>query len=328
MLLSHWRVQWGIQSPWVQGALGERYWTYQFQRVMSLGKRCVYQALMWWTVCWSSRQSALGKILESSNVMASFSTHVRDFLFIALIVLHSLVGSDLWSSVSTNGLHVCLCCSFVVLVILSFICCRAIEVGSLDMRSSRALVFSNISAGTGSVLRQCQTEGIWCDAAFRMMVCKIFSFFGSWLEATFCSACPLISLRYRSQLAFLKLELIRWGIRLIVRSIRKLMRIGRWSESMFVLVCQLVEVIREADANETSGEDGLALLSSLVAGSQLRIPTYEPDIMFSYLLSLSTTPSGVHWSLQVLGYLCHHQMVQGRKVTSCARACWGVCRCW
>ena len=45
---------------------------------------------------------------------------------------------------------------------------------------------------------------------------------------------------------------------LIVRSISKLMRIGRWSEPRFVFVCQSVEVIREADANETSGGDGLA----------------------------------------------------------------------
>ena len=37
------------------------------------------------------------------------------------------------------------------------------------------------------------------------------------------------------------------------------MRIGRWSEPRFVFVCQLVEVMREADANETSGELGLAL---------------------------------------------------------------------
>ena len=59
------------------------------------------------------------------------------------------------------------------------------------------------------------------------------------------------------------------------------MRIGRLSEPMFVLVCQLVEVIREADANETSGEDGLALSGSLVGESQLRIPKLEPDIIFS-----------------------------------------------
>ena len=52
---------------------------------------------------------------------------------------------------------------------------RAGEVGSLDLRSSRALIFSNISAGTGSVLIRCRPEGICRDAAFRMMVRKIFS---------------------------------------------------------------------------------------------------------------------------------------------------------
>ena len=59
------------------------------------------------------------------------------------------------------------------------------------------------------------------------------------------------------------------------------MRIGRWSEPRFVFVCQLVEVISEADANETSGEDGLALPGSLVGESQLRIPKLEPDATFS-----------------------------------------------
>ena len=44
------------------------------------------------------------------------------------------------------------------------------------------------------------------------------------------------------------------------------MRIGRRSEPRFV--CQLVEVIREADANETSGEDGLTLPGSLVGEPQ------------------------------------------------------------
>ena len=37
------------------------------------------------------------------------------------------------------------------------------------------------------------------------------------------------------------------------------MRIGRWSKPRFLFVYQLLEVIIEADANETSGEDGLAL---------------------------------------------------------------------
>ena len=40
-------------------------------------------------------------------------------------------------------------------------------------------------------------------------------------------------------------------------------------------------MIKEADANETSGEDVLALSSSLVGESQLRIPMLEPDIIFS-----------------------------------------------
>ena len=62
------------------------------------------------------------------------------------------------------------------------------------------------------------------------------------------------------------------------------MRISRWSESRFV--CQLVEVIREADANERSGEDGLALLSSLGGESQLTIPMFEPEIMFSNMVPL------------------------------------------
>ena len=76
------------------------------------------------------------------------------------------------------------------------------------------------------------------------------------------------------------------------------MMIGRWSEPRFVFVCQLVEVIREADANETSGEDGLALPGSLVGESQLRIPNipilYSQIGCLPYLSSLSTTPSGVH----------------------------------
>ena len=55
--------------------------------------------------------------------------------------------------------HFCLLCSFVILVISSFISGRMGEVGSLDLRSSRALTFSNISVGTGSVLSRCRAEG-------------------------------------------------------------------------------------------------------------------------------------------------------------------------
>ena len=42
----------------------------------------------------------------SSKVMASFSAFGGDLPSIAFIVLHSLEGSVLWSSVSSNCLHV------------------------------------------------------------------------------------------------------------------------------------------------------------------------------------------------------------------------------
>ena len=77
-------------------------------------------------------------------MMASFSAFDSDLPSIALIVLHGLEGSIMWSSDSTNCLYVFLRCSFVVLVISSFICCRAGKVGSLDLRSSCALILSNI----------------------------------------------------------------------------------------------------------------------------------------------------------------------------------------
>ena len=66
---------------------------------------------------------------------------------------------------------------------------------------------------------------------------------------------------------------------LIVRSICKLIRIARWSEPRFVFVCQLVEVIREADANKTSGEDGSVLPDSLVDESQLIIPKLRVSVV-------------------------------------------------
>ena len=46
-------------------------------------------------------------------------------------------------------------------------------------------------------------------------------------------------------------------------------------------------MIRKADANETSGEDGLALLGSLVGEFQLRISKFEPEIMFPNMLPLA-----------------------------------------
>ena len=50
------------------------------------------------------------------------------------------------------------------------------------------------------------------------------------------------------------------------------MRIGKWSELSGNSVCQDHEVMREADANETSGELGSAFGGTLVGLAQLRIP--------------------------------------------------------
>ena len=76
------------------------------------------------------------------------------------------------------------------------------------------------------------------------------------------------SLLYRTQFVFFRLMLKLYNIGLIATSICKLIGIGRWSEPRFVFVCQLVEVKREAYANETSGELGLALPGNLVGESQ------------------------------------------------------------
>ena len=72
------------------------------------------------------------------------------------------------------------------------------------------------------------------------------------------------------------------------------MRIGKLSEPCCVFVCQLVEVIREADSNETSGENGLVLPGSLVGESQLKIPKWEPDIIFSNWVALISVKLRYH----------------------------------
>ena len=72
------------------------------------------------------------------------------------------------------------------------------------------------------------------------------------------------------------------------------MRSGRWSENRFVFVCQLVEMIREADANETSGELGLTLLGNLVGESQLRITKLEPNTMLSNIVPLESLEIEYH----------------------------------
>ena len=53
-------------------------------------------------------------------------------------------------------------------------------------------------------------------------------------------------------------------------------------------------MIREADANETSGEDGLALPGSLVGEFHLRIPKFEPEIILSNMLSIVSAELEYH----------------------------------
>ena len=52
-------------------------------------------------------------------------------------------------------------------------------------------------------------------------------------------------------------------------------RMVTWSELMVVCVCHSDEVMREADANDTSGELGLALPESLVGESVFRTAKLE-----------------------------------------------------
>ena len=63
-----------------------------------------------------------------------------------------------------------------------------------------------------------------------------------------------------------------------------LMRIGRWSELSIDMVCQEHEGMRDADANETSGELGSALGGTLVGVSKL--PWSDPLIKSAICLPL------------------------------------------
>ena len=61
-----------------------------------------------------------------------------------------------------------------------------------------------------------------------------------------------------------------------------------------VTVFQVAEVIREDDANETSGEEGAALLGNLVGESQLRIPKSVLSIVSASLLPLVSVELECH----------------------------------
>ena len=92
----------------------------------------------------------------------------------------------------------------------------------------------------------------------------------------------------------------------------------------------LVEVIRrEADANETSGEDELALPGSLVGESQLRIPKLEPDIIFSNRVPLVSVELEYHHEWCALkSPSIRVSNDPGKEGNILRRSLLGVCRCW
>ena len=91
----------------------------------------------------------------------------------------------------------------------------------------------------------------------------------------------------------------------------------------------MIEVIREADANDTSGELWLALIGCPFVESQLRIPKFEPEIMFFNIVPLVSVELEYHaeWCTMKLfqyeGIHRLHKIVQETKVSSCVRAWWG-----
>ena len=80
-------------------------------------------------------------------------------------------------------------------------------------------MLSSFPLGPDLYLIRCRPEGICCDAAFRMMVRKIFSSFWQFVGSHLLLNLSSIPLLYRSQFVFFKLKLVRLGIGLIVKSI-------------------------------------------------------------------------------------------------------------
>ena len=65
---------------------------------------------------------------------------------------------------------------------------------------------------------------------------------------------------------------------------------GRWSDLMVVCVCHSDEVMREANANDTSGELGSAFPGSLVGESVFRTAKLEMLIESASRISCSGVP--------------------------------------
>ena len=104
-------------------------------------------------------------------MIASFSALGVDLPYIALIVLHSFV---VFMIQHLHKLYPLL--SFMFVRYSGDLIVHLWQGGRARVSGSEVL-FSNISVGTGSVLSRCRPEGMFCDAALRMMARKIFSLF-------------------------------------------------------------------------------------------------------------------------------------------------------
>ena len=136
------------------------------------------------------------------NEIASFSAMRFALPSIPLIVLHSLV---LWSMFSTKSLHFCRVCSQMRFWMSLFSLGSSDEVWSLLRRSSRLVITSSISAGTGSSWSLCRPVGMWCDAALSRIVRRIFSSLWQSVGRERLLRAASTSSLYLSQLAFFRL---------------------------------------------------------------------------------------------------------------------------
>ena len=137
--------------------------------------------------------------------IASFSAVYFALPSIPLIVLHSLVIFVLWSMFSTKSLHFCRLCSQMHFWMSLFSLGSSGEVQSLLRRSSRLVITSSISAGTGSSWCLCRPVGMWCDAALSRIVRRIFSSLWQSVGSERLLRAASTSSMYLSQLAFFRL---------------------------------------------------------------------------------------------------------------------------
>ena len=140
--------------------------------------------------------------------IASFSSSVRfALLSIPLIVIHSLIISVFWSMLSTKSYFFHLCSQMRFWMSL-FSLGSSGEVWSLLRKSSRLVITSSISAGTGSSWRMCRPVGMWYDAPLSRIVRRIFSSLWQSVGSERLLWAASTSSLYLSQLAFFRLTLV------------------------------------------------------------------------------------------------------------------------